>query len=188
VVRTRVGYSGGTTQSPTYHSIGDHSETIQIDYDPEHISYRDLLDIFWKSHDPGNSSRSLQYRTVIFYHNEQQRRFALESLKKEQAKRKGLIYTEILPFTGFTLAEEYHQKFRLQQETDLVAEFDAIYPSKKDFISSTAVSRVNGFLGGYGSPEVLKRELDSYGLSASSEKRLLELLSASRTVFNSCPL
>ena len=188
MVRTRVGYSGGRTQSPTYRSIGDHSEALQIDYDPSRISYRELLDIFWKSHAPGIRSWSLQYRAVIFYHNEEQKRLALASKEEEAAKRKETIYTEVLPFTGFTLAEDYHQKYRLQQESDLLGEFDAIYPSMKDFVNSTAVARVNGFLGGYGSPELLKKEIDSYGLSASSKKRLIDLLSSTRPVFRSCPL
>jgi len=187
VVRTRVGYSGGSTPSPTYRNIGDHSEALQVDYDPSRISYRELLDIFWRAHDPGIRSWSRQYRVVIFYHNEEQKRLALASIDREASKRKD-IYTEISPFSGFTLAEDYHQKYRLQQESDLSAEFDAVYPSMKDFLNSTAIARVNGFLGGYGSPELLAKEIDSYGLSASSKKRLIDLLSSTRPVFRSCPL
>ena len=131
---------------------------------------------------------SKQYKSIIFFHNEEQKRLALASKEEEAAKRKETIYTEVLPFTGFTIAEDYHQKYRLQQESDLLGEFDAIYPSMKDFVNSTAVARVNGFLGGYGSPELLEKEIYSYGLSASSKKRLIDLLSSTRPVFRSCPL
>jgi len=188
VVRTRAGYSGGSTQSPTYHSIGDHSEAVQVDYDPSVISYADLLDIFWKSHDPGERSWSRQYRTAIFYHDGEQKRLALESRDREAAKRKGTIHTETLRFTGFTLAEDYHQKYRLRQYPEFSGEVKAFYPAMRDFVNSTAAARLNGFLGGYGSPELLKREIASYGLSAGAKKRLVELLSSARSAFKSCPL
>jgi len=188
VVRTRVGYGGGTTKKPAYRSIGDHSEALQIDYDPSRITYERLLDIFWMSHDPGMRPWSTQYRAVIFYHDEAQKRLALASREREAAKRKERIYTEVLPFTGFTLAEDYHQKYRLQQEPDLLARFDAIYPSMKDFVNSTAVARVNGFLGGYGSRELLEEEINSYGLPAREKQQLLDRLSASRPLFRGCAL
>ena len=79
VVRTRVGYSGGQRKDPTYRSIGDHSETIQIDYDPARTSYKKLLFIFWQSHDPTHHAWSRQYMSAIFYQNEEQRKLALET-------------------------------------------------------------------------------------------------------------
>jgi peptide-methionine (S)-S-oxide reductase len=188
VVRTRVGYSGGSAQNPTYRSIGDHSETVQIDYDPSVVSYRDLLDIFWESHDPTARSWSRQYRVAIFYHKDEQREIALESRDREAAKRKETIRTEVLPFTGFTLAEDYHQKYHLLQYPEFTGELRALYPETKDFVNSTAAARLNGFLGGYGSPELLKKEIDSYGLSAGAKKRLIDLLSSTRSTFKSCPL
>jgi methionine-S-sulfoxide reductase len=183
-----VGYSGGSTQSPAYRNIGDHSETVQIDYDPSRISYGELLDIFWKSHDPGAKSWSRQYRVAIFYHDKEQRRLAFESRDRETAKRKETLYTEVLPFTGFTLAEDYHQKYRLQQYHEFAGELKAFYPELKDFVNSTAATRLNGFLGGYGTPDLLKKEIGSYGLSSGAKKRLIELLSSNRSGFKSCPL
>jgi peptide-methionine (S)-S-oxide reductase len=187
VVRTRVGYAGGTTKNPTYRGLGDHTETVEIDFDPSRISYSRLLDVFWQSHDPAARPWSRQYRSGIFFHSKEQQRLALESRDREAARR-GKIYTEILPYTGFTLAEDYHQKYRLQQESDLMIELQSIYPSMRDFINSTAVARINGFLGGSGAPDDLKREIDSYGLSASGRKRLIEILSSSKEAFRSCPL
>ena len=77
MVRTRVGYAGGLMDAPTYRNIGDHTETVQVDYDPRQISYAQLLDIFWKSHQPTRSSWSEQYKNAIFYHNEDQEKIAL---------------------------------------------------------------------------------------------------------------
>ena len=87
------------------------------------------------------------------------------------------VRTDIVPASTFYLAEDYHQKFRLQQDPVLTAEYDAIYPEMKDFVNSTAVSRVNGYLGGYGSSAQLKKEIDSLGLSPEGRKRLIESIS-----------
>jgi peptide-methionine (S)-S-oxide reductase len=155
-VRTRVGYAGGTKKNPTYHSLGDHTETIQIDFDPEKIPYERLLDIFWASHDPTSKSWSRQYKAVIFYHDEEQKNMAAATRDRLAAKLGTKIHTEILPYEGFYLAEPYHQKYRLRSARDMMAEFSAMYPLEDDFVNSTAAARVNGYLGGYGSPETVK--------------------------------
>ncbi len=175
MVRTRVGYAGGEKENPTYYSLGGHSETIQIDYDPSKITYEQLLEVFWDSHTPSVASHSTQYRNVVFYHNEEQRELAVES-KKQYAEKTGAdIYTEILPFTGFHLAEDYHQKYYLQHESDIYRELRQIYPDIEDFINSTAVARLNGYAGVYGTEEELKNGLDDLGLSEKAEERLLSI-------------
>jgi len=80
VVRTRVGYTGGDKPNPTYHNIGDHAESVDIDYDPEVTDYENLLDIFWKNHNP-TSFYSRQYMSAIFYHDAAQKEAAELSLK-----------------------------------------------------------------------------------------------------------
>lgn len=170
MVRTRVGYAGGKKKDPTYYSLGDHTETIQIDYDPTQISYKELLDVFWKSHSPTSRSWSRQYMAAVFYHNAEQRKLAIESGNRETVKRKGKIYTEILSFTGFYLAEPYHQKYWLRQERDLMKEFSVIYPNNEDFVNSTAAARLNGYLGGYGKLEDLQLELGSPSLLPAPRK------------------
>lgn len=179
MLRTRVGYAGGTSANPTYYKLSDHSETIQIDYDPTRVSYRDLLDVFWSSHSPTQPAGSRQYASIIFYHDDEQKRVALESRDHEAARLNRRIYTEIVPDTGFTWAEDYHQKYRLRQERDLVREFEAMYPAVEDFVNSTAVTHVNGYVGGYGTLANLQAEIDRLGLSPAAQERLLNIVRAS---------
>jgi methionine-S-sulfoxide reductase len=179
VVRTRVGYSGGTKENPTYHDLGDHSESIQIDFDPTQISYQHLLEVFWKAHDPTSRSWSRQYRAALFFHNEEQKRLALESKDREAARINGKIRTELLPASEFYLAEDYHQKYYLRQDFVLGNEFRMMFPAEKDFLNSTAAARVNGYMGGYGTNAALKEDVDRLGLSEAGRKRLLERVPSS---------
>ena len=174
MVRTRVGYSGGDKMNPTYYNLGNHSETIEIDYDPLKITYEDLLDVFWDSHSPTYPPYSTQYKSAIFYHNEEQKKLSIET--KEQQELRGLtIYTEIVPYSRFYLAEDYHQKYALRGVWDIVGELLAIYPDLEDFVNSTAVTRLNGYSGGYGDVEELRKNLDDFGLSESAKQRLLSI-------------
>jgi len=186
VIRTRVGYAGGTKENPTYYSLGDHSETIQIDYDPTQISYKQLLDVFWASHNPIYKPWSRQYMSIIFYHNEEQKRLAIETKESEEARLGRDIFTDIVPFSKFYLAEDYHQKYYLRRESALMEEFNAIYPATEDFIASTAAARVNGYVGGYGILATLEEEPSIFGLSEAGIKRLLEI--AGRGLEPICPL
>ncbi len=174
MVRTRVGYAGGKKRNPTYHSLGDHTETLQLDYDPARISYEELLEIFWNSHSPTRRSWSKQYMVAVFYHDEAQRQLALASKAQQAAKYAAEITTEILPATEFYLAEDYHQKYMLRYTSELLDEYRAIYPDPKDFVNSTATARVNGYVSGYGELDQLQVELESLGLSPAGRKRLVE--------------
>ena len=173
VVRTRVGYSGGKKKDPTYRSIGDHSETIQIDYDPTLISYKKLLSVFWHNHNPTQRAWSQQYKSAIFYHNEKQRQLALETRAFEEEQRNQKIQTEILPFARFYLAEDYHQKYGLRGNSELMKEFKAMYPRNIDFVNSTAAARVNGYISGHGTPSEIQATIENLGLSTAGQERLL---------------
>lgn len=116
------GYTGGNVENPTYEEVKTgttgHYEAVEITYNPELFSYERLLDLFWPQIDPTDAEgqfhdRGSQYRTAIFYHNEEQKRLAEES--KERIAASGVfkkpIVTEILPAKTFYPAEEYHQDF-----------------------------------------------------------------------------
>ncbi len=173
-MRTRCGFTGGTTKNPTYRNIGDHTETMQIDFDPEQISYKQILELFWKSHNPCAKAFSRQYMSAVFYHSDEQKKVALETRDAAAAKREEKIVTPVLAAGTFTLAEDYHQKYYLRNDRELMKEFTAIYPNDKDFVNSTAAARVNGIVGGGGTLARLKKEIDSYGLSEKGRERLLE--------------
>ena len=113
--------------------------------------------------------------SAILFHNDEQKQLALETRDQEATKHKGTIYTEIIPLDEFYPAEEYHQKYYLRQVPELRREFRAIYPAVGDLINSTAAARVNGYVGGYGSLEALKMEIDDLGLSPAGDNILLEM-------------
>ena len=126
VIETRVGYMGGSTKDPTYKQVctdkTGHAEVVQLKYDPGMISYRALLNIFFKIHDPTQVNRQgpdvgTQYRSVVFFHDDEQRTQA-ERIKHEidlSARFPDPVRTQITPAPDFYQAEEYHQKYIQKQ-------------------------------------------------------------------------
>lgn len=174
MIRTRVGYAGGAKENPTYHHLGDHTETLQVDYDPSKISYEKLLELFWEEHDPTSRSWSRQYQAVVFYHDEEQKRSALAGRDRLAARKGKTIHTEVLPYSRFYTAEDYHQKYYLRGHRNIMRQFLQHYPQAVDLMNSTAAARVNGYLGGYGTPAALKADIDRLGLSEAAREELLE--------------
>lgn len=176
MLRTIVGYAGGTTNDPTYQNIGNHAETLQIDYDPETISYAELLKIFWDSHNPAYGGAYGQYRSIILYHNEEQRKIAEKSKTEREKAAGGAFTTTISRLERFTPAELYHQKYYLQADNFLMSELLNSYSSAEELFNSTAAARINGYISGYGTTETLRLELNSYGLSFEGRQYLLKLV------------
>lgn len=125
VVLTRVGYTGGKIDNPTYESVctdkAGHAEAVEVEYDSSLVSYDELLNIFWKMHDPTTLNRQgpdvgTQYRSIIFYGSEGQKNAAIASKNKldRSGKYKKKIATEIIPVSQFYPAEEYHQKYYMK--------------------------------------------------------------------------
>lgn len=172
VVYTRAGYAGGTKKNPTYHNLGDHIETVQVVYDPLEISYQELLTVFWSNENAYTRSLMRQYMSAIFYYDETQKELAVESYNRISQTRN--VHVEIMEAESFYLAEDYHQKYFLQH-SELMREFHA-YADMKDFIESTAATRVNGYVGGCGTITDLQQEIDEYGLSAEGKELLLRIV------------
>ena len=126
VISVMPGYSGGDKENPTYEEVcsGEtgHAEVVQIKFDPDKISYKDLLYVFWKTHDAtqlngqGNDIGT-QYRSVIFYHDEKQKKEAEESKKEAQGSYKDQVVTEISTFKNFFPAEDYHREYYLKNSS-----------------------------------------------------------------------
>jgi peptide-methionine (S)-S-oxide reductase len=122
VKSTAVGYIGGQLPNPTYEEVctdkTGHAEAVEVEYDPDEISFGELLDVFWSNHNPTTLNRQgpdvgIQYRSAIFYHDEKQKEIAESSKQSldESGKFDNPIVTEIVPAPTFYKAEEYHQKY-----------------------------------------------------------------------------
>ena len=124
VTKTEVGYEGGTLENPAYedvcsHTTG-HAEVVQVTYDPEQVSYEELLNVFWAKHDPTQLNRQGwdvgdQYRSVVFFHDEEQRAAAEASKEREQSHYRRPIVTVVEPAQTFWAAEDYHQQYLEKQ-------------------------------------------------------------------------
>ncbi|SRR5579883_1926502 len=126
VISTRVGYTGGHTEKPTYHDVCSdqtgHAEAVEITFDPEKISYETLLDLFWQNHNPTLMNRQgpdigSQYRSAIFFHTPEQQKLAIESKNQLEKSKKfaNPIVTQIIEATGFFPAEDYHQQYLMKR-------------------------------------------------------------------------
>jgi peptide-methionine (S)-S-oxide reductase len=122
VERVESGYSGGASANPTYQQVCSgttgHAEVVQVTFDPQAVSFREILEIFFTVHDPTTLNRQgadvgTQYRSVIFYHDEEQRRVAEEEMQRLDTEKlwDGPIVTELAPFAAFYVAEDYHQEY-----------------------------------------------------------------------------
>jgi peptide-methionine (S)-S-oxide reductase len=120
VAATRVGYTGGHTEDPSYYDVCSdttgHAEAVEVTFDPEQVSYDRLLDLFWRSHDPTQGNRQgpdvgSQYRSAIFVHSPEQEEAAAASRARVQAQLPARVTTEILPAVTFYEAEDYHQQY-----------------------------------------------------------------------------
>ena len=124
VTATRVGYSGGRMKNPTYREVCSgrtgHAEVVEVEFDPQQISYEDLVEAFWSLHDPTQLNRQgpdvgEQYRSAIFFHDDEQRAVAEASRTKAQERFAKPIVTQIEPASPFYEAEEYHQRYLEKQ-------------------------------------------------------------------------
>ena len=124
VKSTQVGYSDGVTKNPTYEDVcadtTGHAEAVEVDYDPQEVSYEELLKIFWNNHNPTTLNRQgpdagKQYRSAVFFHTPEQKKAAIEMKEKlnpiAREKFQSDIVTEIKPASDFYRAEEYHQQY-----------------------------------------------------------------------------
>ncbi len=122
VKSTKVGYIGGQLPNPTYEEVctdkTGHAEAVEVEYDPDEISYEELLDVFWNNHNPTTLNRQgpdigIQYRSAIFYHDDEQKEIAEKSkqILDKSRKYENPVVTEIVPSPIFYSAEEYHQKY-----------------------------------------------------------------------------
>jgi peptide-methionine (S)-S-oxide reductase len=185
VTRTRVGYSGGTTENPTYedvcsHTTG-HAEVVEVTYDPDRISYEQLLDVFWAKHDPTQLNRQGwdigdNYRSAIFFHDEEQHEAALKSKAGEQRNWGAPIVTEVEPAQTFYEAEDYHQQYLEKRGRSEVEGRRAAELGRADRDGGRACADL---LRGRGLPPAVPREARPLELHAGAAARDCRELTAS---------
>lgn len=161
-MRTRVGYAGGSTQSPTYHDLADHTEAFQLDFDPRIISYEELLDEIWRNR-RGGRAYSRQYMEAVFPLSEAQERAA-----------KARVSAPIVSGARFYLAEDYHQKYYLRHDKTLMAELAQYTPAQ--LVESRVAARLNGYVAGKGTAAQLREDLPRLGLSSAANAHLEKLV------------
>lgn len=140
------GYTGGTVENPTYQEVSDgdtgHAESLQITFDPSVTTFKDLLFIFWRTHDPTTLNRQgadvgTQYRSAIFYHTDGQRKEAEESKLEAQSLYDDPIITEIVPASEFYEAEDYHKNYYNEYKTAPYCKFvidPKVQKMRKEFV------------------------------------------------------
>lgn len=152
VVRTRVGYAGGAKPDPTYHALGDHTEAFQVDYDPEKLSYGDLLETVFESHDPNRQARKKQYQNAVFWETETQRE-AVGTYLDADGRSPESIGTRIECLDRFHPAEEYHQKYSLRSQPSLLEAFEEAGYDDEEIRESPTAAKLNAHAAGHEIPE-----------------------------------
>lgn len=171
-----MGYTGGSQPDPTYHRLGDHTESFQVDYDPARLSYEALLGFFWQEADPTERPYGRQYMSAVFYADETQKRLALATGKQAVAGKGGPLLLPILPLGTFYRAEDYHQKYYLRRFTDLMRSFSAY--SEREFEDSTAAMWLNACVAGEWKRDELAEEIERLGLPEAERQRMVTLTRA----------
>ena len=147
---------------------------MEIDFDPTQISFTEIVDLFWKSHEPRSGIRSRQYLTAIWFHDETQQEIINAAKEAIEVKLGAKVQTPIMPLDVFYLAEDYHQKYRLQN-SPLRSHFRTMYPRFEDFNNSTAAARLNGFIAGHGSRQLFDEEYQDYGFQPNELNHVVRL-------------
>ncbi|WP_060531994.1 peptide-methionine (S)-S-oxide reductase MsrA [Paenibacillus bovis] len=205
VLYTRTGYAGGTTGSPVYRQLGDHSETIEIEFAPSVITLEQLLEMFWNHHNPSviNGYKGRQYHSLLFYRNEQQRctieqmqQTAASAVRSKSSKNpassesagtgnSGAIdpdgiekrrMTEIQPYDTWYPAEARHQKYYLQRQHRLMEQLYELYPDQAELFHSTLAARLNGFSRGHITLAQIRQDIPQWPLSEHHKYRINQWL------------
>ncbi|XP_035229845.1 peptide methionine sulfoxide reductase-like [Stegodyphus dumicola] len=141
---------------------GDHTEAIEIDYDPDLTSYEKLLQLYWENHDPTEVHKR-QYRSAVFYRDEEEKKLALDSKQRKEKLIGKPVVTVIEPFDRFYNAENYHQKYYLQTHHEKL--FKSLGIKESDLIDSTLAAKLNGYLVGLNTVDAFNAECQAFGLS-----------------------
>ena len=172
VRRTSVGFAGGASQAPTYRSIGDHIETVLVEFDPQIVSYQALLEVFWSGHDPSRNPWMNQYRSMIFPVDSGQKRRAERAVSEARASRDGAVLTEVRPIEVFHPDRTYHSKYYLRNIKPLWTRVIQAFGSKQSALDSTVAARLNAWAGGKAEGEDALAAIEESNLSPQAAASL----------------
>ncbi|MFW5999523.1 MAG: peptide-methionine (R)-S-oxide reductase MsrB [Halanaerobiaceae bacterium] len=173
---TAVGYAGGDKEDPTYHDLGDHTETVRIDYDPEIISFHELLETFAAGHSMTSNSPSTQYNSIIFFIDKKQKKIAEKFWEEQKRQKERKIQTGIRKLNKFYLAEDYHQKYYLQQNNRLSGFVASLLQQGEVLTYSRIMTVLNALCGGNLSKGEMISFLDESYLFAGNRKLVHEIV------------
>ncbi len=156
--------------------MGDHTETLQIDFDPTVISYERIMRIFFDAHNPTRAPWSRQYKSAVFCDGPEQLAVVQKLVQAIEAQRGAAVQTEVQSQWTFTRAEDYHQKYRLQAHGELMNDLRRYFTDFKDLVDSPTAMRLNSYLGRCLDAEQLNREIDRFGLSERGVRVLRKLV------------
>lgn len=178
VLRTQTGYAGGTTPEPEYRYMGDHTETVQVTFDPELISLQQLLHVFWDNHNPVNINgyKGRQYQSLLLFTGEGQSEAAGEVLQQRFRQGKEDPATELAPLAVFYPAEDRHQKYYLKRFPDAMEKLVTLYSSLEELHGSTVAARLNGLAKGFTGMERILREIREWTVSEEDRLRIIEII------------
>lgn len=148
VVRTRVGYAGGTKADPTYHTLGDHTEVVQVDFDPDVTSYRDVVTEVFERHDPRHQTAKRQYQNVVLTESPREREL-VEAVVADSGFDPDSVETRIESLSAFHVAESYHQKYNLAGTRWATEPFEKLGYDDADVRESPAAAVLNAHLAGH---------------------------------------
>lgn len=178
VIRTRVGYAGGTAPNPVYRKLGDHTEVVEVTFEPDRISFAMIVELFWSRHNPVNINdyKGRQYQSLLMYDSEEQLHSMQDVLGTLEEQGKGRPDTEIVPRSVFYPAENRHQKYYLKRYPDAVRHLEALYPSEEALTGGTLAARLNGLAKGYTNLTRIVQEIEAWPVSMEERQKLIRLV------------
>lgn len=178
IMRTRVGFAGGTKDNPTYRQLGDHTETVEMDFDSCIVSLETILNVFWSYHNPVNINdyKGQQYRSLVLFRDPIQHSVIREVMRTSEEQGKGKLDTEVAPYTGFYLAEDRHQKYYLKRYPDAIKKLRTFFPTDEELTNATLAARLNGLAKGYTNLEKIINEIRTWQVSREEQEEIIHLI------------
>lgn len=174
-----MGYAGGVIPEPTRKNMLDHTETVQLEYDPKTIAYQQLVRHFFQSHNPNRKPyRDREYISLILYHNERQKELAEKGKLQREEIVGSFLQTEISSYKDFTMAEDRQQKWHIKRNKKALEQLKQLFPKEECLMHSTIAARMNGLAKGFGSREVVKKEIENRNIDEKSKEELMTIINA----------